>query len=66
MPFGQNALYVYAMHLFAVYLTALFLPYVPGFDRFDPNRNNTPVQLVAVLVIWLLVKREVLFDVIPR
>jgi len=65
VPFGQNALYVYAMHLFAVYLTALFLPYVPGFDRFDPN-HNTPVQLVAVLVIWLLVKREVLFDVIPR
>jgi hypothetical protein len=65
VPFGQNALYVYAMHLFAVYLTALVLPYVPGFDRFNPD-HNTPVQLVAVLLIWVLVKREVLFDVIPR
>jgi hypothetical protein len=65
VPFGQNALYVYAMHLFAVYLTALVLPYVPGFDRFNPD-HNTPVQLAAVLVIWVLVKREVLFDVIPR
>jgi hypothetical protein len=65
VPFGQNALYVYAMHLFAVYLTALILPYVPGFDRFNPD-HNTPVQLVAVLLIWVLVKREVLFDVIPR
>jgi len=65
LPFGQNALYVYAMHLFAIFLTALVLPYVPGFDRFNPWLN-TPVQLVAVLLIWLLVKRQVLFDVVPR
>ena len=65
IPFGQNALYVYAMHLFAVYVSALLLPYVPGFDRFNPL-HNTPVQVVSVLVIWLLVKRQILFDVIPR
>jgi hypothetical protein len=65
LPFGQNALYVYALHLFAVYITALVLPYVPGFDRFNPWMN-TPVQVIAVLVLWLLVKRQVLFDVIPR
>jgi hypothetical protein len=65
LPFGQNALYVYAMHLFAVYFSALLLPYVPGFDRFNPW-HNTPVHIAAVLGIWLLVKREVLFDVIPR
>jgi hypothetical protein len=65
IPFGQNALYVYAMHLFAVYLSALILPFVAGYDRFNPV-HNTPVQIAAVLAIWLLVKREVLFDVIPR
>ncbi|MBI3970588.1 MAG: OpgC domain-containing protein [Chloroflexi bacterium] len=65
IPFGANALYVYAVHLFAVYLSALFLPYVPGFDRFDPVQN-TAVQIAAVLAIWLMVKRELLFDVIPR
>ena len=65
LPFGQNALYVYAMHLFAIYLAALLLPFVPGFDRFNVWMN-TPVQMVAVLLIWLLVKRQVLFDVIPR
>ena len=65
LPFGQNALYVYAMHLFAIFLTALVLPYVPGFDRSNPWLN-TPVQLAAVLLIWLLVKRQVLFDVVPR
>jgi hypothetical protein len=65
VPFGQNALYVYAMHLFAVYLAALLLPLVPGFDRFNAD-HNTVVQVAALLVIWVLVKREVLFDVIPR
>ncbi|MGH2367949.1 MAG: OpgC domain-containing protein [Chloroflexota bacterium] len=65
IPFGQNALYVYAMHLFTVYFGALVLPYVPGFDRFVAWQN-TLVQIAAVLAIWWLVKREVLFDVIPR
>jgi hypothetical protein len=65
LPFGQNALYVYAMHLFAIFTAALLLPYVPGFDRFNPWMN-TPVQVAAVLAIWAMVKREVLFDVVPR
>ena len=30
IPFGQNALYVYAMHLFAVYFSALLLPCCRG------------------------------------
>ncbi len=65
VPFGQNALYVYAMHLFAVYLGALLLPYVPGFDRENPW-HNTPVQVASVAVIWLAVRYRVLFDVVPR
>jgi hypothetical protein len=65
LPFGQNALYVYAMHLFAIFFSALVLPYVPGFDRSNAW-HNTPVQVAAVLGIWALVKRQVLFDVIPR
>jgi hypothetical protein len=65
IPFGQNALYVYAMHLFAVYLAALILPFVPAFDRLDAA-HNTALQLAMVLLIWALVKREVLFDVLPR
>jgi hypothetical protein len=65
LPFGQNALYVYALHLFAVYLSALILPYIPGFDRFVAW-ENTPVQIAAILLIWLMVKRQLLFDVIPR
>ena len=65
LPFGQNALYVYAMHLFAIFFAALVLPYVPGFDRGNAVMNGL-VQVLAVLAIWLLVKRQVLFDVIPR
>ena len=65
LPYGQNALYVYAMHLFAIFFAALVLPYVPGFDRGNAVMNGL-VQVAAVLGIWLLVKRQVLFDVIPR
>jgi len=65
LPFGQNALYVYAMHLFVVYLSALVLPYVALYDRFNPW-SNTAMQLLAVGVLWLLVRRRVLFDLIPR
>jgi hypothetical protein len=65
VPFGQNALYVYAVHLFAVYVCALFLPLVGGFDRLTPWMN-TPVQVVVLLLLLFLVKRRVLFEVIPR
>lgn len=65
VPFGQNALYVYALHLFAVYLGALALPYVPGFDRFNPL-HNTPVQILAVALIWIAVRFRLFFDVVPR
>jgi OpgC protein len=65
LPFGQNALYVYAVHLFAVYFGALLLPRVPGFDR-SVAWQNTLVQLAVVLTIWLLVRRRVLFHVLPR
>lgn len=65
LPFGQNALYVYALHLFAIYFSALLLPYVPGFDR-STAWQNTLVQLAAVAIIWLMIKRRVLFGFIPR
>ena len=65
VPFGQNALYVYSVHLFAVYACALFLPLVGGFDRLTPWMN-TPVQIVVLLILLWLVKRRVLFEVIPR
>ena len=65
IPFGQNALYVYAMHLFAVFLGALILPYVPGFDRMNPM-HNTPVQVASVALIWVAVRFRMFFDIVPR
>lgn len=65
VPFGQNALYVYAMHLFMVFLGALCLPFVPGFDRTNPW-HNTPVQLASVALIWVAVRTRLFFDIVPR
>jgi hypothetical protein len=65
IPFGQNALYVYAMHLFAVFLGALLMPYIPEFDRMNPV-HNTPVQVASVALIWLAVRYRLFFDIVPR
>lgn len=65
IPFGQNALYVYAMHLFAVFLGALLLPYIPLFDRMNPM-HNTPVQIASVALIWVAVRFRLFFDIVPR
>ena len=65
IPFGQNALYVYAMHLFVVFLGALLLPYIPGFDRMNAV-HNTPVQLASVALIWVAVRLRMFFDIVPR
>ncbi|NBT95502.1 MAG: hypothetical protein EBT47_11000 [Chloroflexi bacterium] len=51
--------------LFAVYLGALALPYVAGFDRFNPL-HNTPMQVLAVALIWMAVRFRLFFDVVPR
>ncbi|MDQ3700793.1 MAG: OpgC domain-containing protein, partial [Chloroflexota bacterium] len=65
IPFGQNALYVYALHLFAIFFSALILPLVPGFER-DVAWMNSLIQVLAILIIWLMIKRQVLFELIPR
>jgi len=43
----------------------LLLPFVPAFDRMDAA-HNTAVPVGMVLLIWALVKREGLFDDLPR
>jgi hypothetical protein len=43
----------------------LRLDLLPGFDRLTPWMN-TPEQVLALLAILLLIRRRVLFAVIPR
>lgn len=60
VPLGQNSLYVYIVHAVAIFFINLFLP------------TNLPVWLNIVVTtlflacVWLLVKKKVLFGIIPR
>jgi hypothetical protein len=65
IPLGQASLYAYAVHLFAILVAYNVPPYVgnvePGWEL-----HNTVGQLLLVLVVWAMVKRRVLFGLIPR
>lgn len=65
IPLGQASLYAYTVHLFLIVLAYNVPPYVgstePGWEL-----HNTVGQLLLVLLIWAMVKRKVLFGLIPR
>jgi hypothetical protein len=65
LPLGQNSLYSYTMHLPLIIVSGLLLPDSPGVTLRQWLLNVT-IQLGAVLAIWELVRRRVLFSVIPR
>jgi hypothetical protein len=65
IPLGQASLYAYAVHLFAIVLAYNVPPYV-GSDQPGWELHNTIGQLALVLLVWAMVKRRVLFGLIPR
>jgi len=61
IPLGQSTLYVYVLHVFF----ALVVANVPGIG--GPNvLLNTAAHLAVLAMLWLMVRRRVLFSVIPR
>jgi hypothetical protein len=65
IPLGQASLYAYTVHLFMILLAYNVPPYV-GSDQPGWELHNTIGQLLLVLVIWAMVKRRVLYSLIPR
>jgi len=65
IPLGQASLYAYAVHLFVIVLAYNVPPYV-GSDQPGSELHNTVGQLLLVLLVWAMVKRKVLFGLIPR
>ena len=65
IPLGQASLYAYAVHLFVIVLAYNVPPYVGGVEP-GWELHNTIGQLLLVLLIWAMVKRKVLFGLIPR
>jgi hypothetical protein len=64
-PLGQTSLYGYAVHLFLILVAYNVPPYV-GSTEEGLELHNTVGQLLLVLAVWAMVKRRVLFGLIPR
>jgi hypothetical protein len=65
LPFGQNALYAYTIHVAIIALWYLALIGLPA-DVRGIAEINTGVQLLAVLLIWGMIRRQFLFRIVPR
>jgi hypothetical protein len=65
IPLGQASLYAYAVHLFIIVLAYNVPPYV-GSDQPGWELHNTVGQLGLVLLVWAMVKGQVLYGLIPR
>ena len=63
VPLGRNSFYVFIMHVF-VALAVASVPALVG-DGLGLV-GNTVVQAACVALLWLMVRRRVLFGVVPR
>lgn len=61
VPLGQNSLYVYIVHVPVTVIWFL----IPGLVEGSPL-VTTLAQAVVIAFFWLLVKKQVLFNIIPR
>ncbi|MCI0668591.1 MAG: OpgC domain-containing protein [Methylococcaceae bacterium] len=61
IPIGQASLYVFIVHVYVVLLVGN-TPF-PGYHSFA---INTLIHAGAILIIWLMVKKRFLFNLIPR
>lgn len=65
LPLGQHSLYSYTMHVLLVFASKLLVRDVPGATPLQ-MLINTLAQLAAILIVWQLVMRRVLFAIMPR
>jgi hypothetical protein len=65
IPLGQNALYVYTLHVLIIALIAAVMPYLPINIATD-GWLNTGWQLVIVLALWVMIQRRFLSSIVPR
>lgn len=60
IPLGRSSLYVFIVHVFFV----LAVGNIPGLDR-SVFWQGLIIHTAVILVIWVMVKKKVLFSVIP-
>ncbi|NOZ28467.1 MAG: succinyl transferase OpgC [Chloroflexi bacterium] len=60
IPLGQHSLYVYLMHIILTYV-ALNIP-----RAWVPPIGRSVLEIGAVLLLWVMVRRRFLFRLVPR
>lgn len=67
LPLGQAALYSYIVHFFLILLVYNLTPWLANLPWEPSEAVFTPLlQIAIVLLLWLLVRRRVLFGMIPN
>jgi hypothetical protein len=67
LPLGQAALYSYIVHFFLIVLVYNLTPLLADLPSGFPGEMLTPMlQISIVLLLWLLVRKRVLFGIIPN
>jgi len=64
-PLGQNSLYSYTMHVVIIGLFYVVLPYLPGHIT-EQGTINTALQLGVLFLLWILIRQNFAFDLVPR
>jgi hypothetical protein len=67
LPLGQAALYSYIVHFFLILLVYNLAPWLASLPWEPSEAVFTPMlQIAVVLLLWGLVRRRVLFGIIPN
>jgi len=67
LPLGQAALYSYIVHFFLILLVYNLAPSIALLPWGQSEAVFTPVlQIAVVMLLWVLVRRRVLFGIIPN
>jgi len=67
LPLGQAALYCYIVHFFLIVLVYNLAPMLSNLPAELPEELfNVVLQVAVVLLLWGLVKRRVLFGIVPN
>lgn len=61
IPIGQASLYVFIMHVY--FIIIISNTPLPGYHSFV---INTLIHIASILTIWVMIKKQFLFQLIPR
>ena len=65
IPMGQNSLYAYTMHIVLLAVFYALIPFLPFYSAND-TLVNTIGELIALALIYVMIRRRFLFNIIPR